>query len=234
MKQNRTRTALADAYMRLLNDYTIDRITVKMITDTVGCSRKTFYYYFTDIYVLTQYVFELRVQHFLDTNGNFETVREGFLTLAAHMHKNFPVGHPGYMGRLSYAQDVYAVTAACLMVRKDVYEQVDGLDESFAVAFNDVDFCLRVRDKGYRIVWTPYAQLTHYESKSRGGDEKDPVKAARFAAEQQRLYDIHGKADILDDPYYNPSLTHDREDFSESGDLRNLKEGKVTVRWRNA
>ena len=72
------------------------------------------------------------------------------------------------------------------------------------------------------------------ESKSRGGDEKDPVKAARFAAEQQRLYDIHGKADILDDPYYNPSLTRDREDFSESGDLRNLKEGKVTVRWRNA
>ena len=158
----------------------------------------------------------------------------GFLTLAAHMHKNFPVGHPGYMGRLVYAQDVYAVTAACLMVRKDVYEQVNGLDESFAVAFNDVDFCLRVRDKGYRIVWTPYAQLTHYESKSRGGDEKDPAKAARFAAEQQRLYDVHGKADILDDPYYNPSLTRDREDFSESGDLRNLKEGKVTVRWRNA
>ena len=59
-------------------------------------------------------------------------------------------------------------------------------------------------------MWTPYAQLTHYESKSRGGDEKDPVKAARFAAEQQRLYDVHGKADILDDPYYNPSLTHDR------------------------
>ena len=115
-----------------------------------------------------------------------------------------------------------------------VWDEVKGLDEKFAVAFNDVDFCLRVRDKGYRIVWTPYAQLTHYESKSRGGDEKDPVKAARFAAEQQRLYDVHGKADILDDPYYNPSPTHDREDFSESGDLRNLKEGKVTVRWRNA
>ena len=85
MKQNRTRTALADAYMHLLNDYTIDRITVKMITDAVGCSRKTFYYYFTDVYVLTQYVFELRVQQFLDTNGNFETMREGFLTLAANL-----------------------------------------------------------------------------------------------------------------------------------------------------
>ena len=85
MKQNRTRAALADAYLRLLNDYTIDRITVKMITDAVGCSRKTFYYYFTDVYVLTQYVFELRVQHFLNTNGNFETMREGFLTLAANL-----------------------------------------------------------------------------------------------------------------------------------------------------
>ena len=148
------------------------------------------------------------------------------------MHKNFPVGHPGYMGRLVYAQDVYAVTAACLMVRKDVYEQVNGLDESFAVAFNDVDFCLRVRDAGYRIAWTPYAELIHYESKSRGGDEKDPVKAARFAAEQQRLYTIHGKENILDDPYYNPNLTRDREDFSESDDLRRLKEGRVTVRFR--
>ena len=85
MKQNRTRAALADAYLRLLNDYTIDRITVKMITDAVGCSRKTFYYYFTDVYVLTQYVFELRVQHFLNTNGNFETMREGFLTLASNL-----------------------------------------------------------------------------------------------------------------------------------------------------
>ena len=147
----------------------------------------------------------------------------------------FPkAGGSGYLFRAATVQDFSAVTGACLLVRTSVWDEVKGLDEKFAVAFNDVDFCLRVRDKGYRIVWTPYAQLTHYESKSRGGDEKDPVKAARFAAEQQRLYDIHGKADILDDPYYNPSLTRDREDFSESGDLRNLKEGKVTVRWRNA
>ena len=94
-------------------------------------------------------------------------------------------------------------------------------------------FCLRVRDAGYRIAWTPYAQLTHYESKSRGGDEKDPVKARRFAAEQQRLYAVHGKANILHDPYYNPNLTMDREDFSESNDLRGLKEGRITVQWRD-
>ena len=79
---------------------------------------------------------------------------------------------------------------------------------------------------------TPYARLTHYESKSRGGDEKDPVKARRFAAEQQRLYAVHGKANILHDPYYNPNLTMDREDFSESNDLRGLKEGRITVQWR--
>ena len=153
---------------------------------------------------------------------------------AGHSHKYKKKGGSGYLFRTSTVQDFSGVTGACLLVKTAVYDEMHGLDEQFAVAFNDVDFCLRVRDAGYRIAWTPYAQLTHYESKSRGGDEKDPVKAARFAAEQQRLYDIHGKADILDDPYYNPSLTHDREDFSESGDLRNLKEGKVTVRWRNA
>ena len=130
--------------------------------------------------------------------------------------------------------DSVAVTGACLLVKASVWDEVGGLDEKFAVAFNDVDFCLRVRDAGYRIVWTPYAELTHYESKSRGGDEKDPVKAARFAAEQQRLYDVHGKANILHDPYYNPNLTRDREDFSESNDLRGLKAGTVTVRYRGA
>ena len=124
------------------------------------------------------------------------------------------------------------MTGACLLVKTAVYDEMHGLDEQFAVAFNDVDFCLRVRDAGYRIAWTPYAQLTHYESKSRGGDEKDPVKARRFAAEQQRLYEVHGKANILHDPYYNPNLTMDREDFSESDDLRGLKEGRITVQWR--
>ena len=133
--------------------------------------------------------------------------------------------------RAAAVQDFSAVTGACLLVKTSVWDEVGGLDEAFAVAFNDVDFCLRVRDAGYRIAWTPYARLTHYESKSRGGDEKDPAKAARFASEQQRLYAIHGKEKILDDPYYNPSLTRDREDFSESDDLRKLKEGSLTVRW---
>ena len=151
---------------------------------------------------------------------------------AGHSHKYKQKGGSGYLFRIATVQDFSAVTAACLLVKASVYDEVGGLDEQFAVAFNDVDFCLRVRDAGCRIAWTPYAELTHYESKSRGGDEKDPAKAARFAAEQQRLYTIHGKENILDDPYYNPNLTRDREDFSESDDLRGLKAGKVTVRFR--
>lgn len=151
---------------------------------------------------------------------------------AGHSHKYKKKGGSGYLFRTSTVQDFSGVTGACLLVKTAVYDEMHGLDEQFAVAFNDVDFCLRVRDAGYRIAWTPYAELVHYESKSRGGDEKDPVKAARFAAEQQRLYTIHGKENILDDPYYNPNLTRDREDFSESDDLRRLKEGRVTVRFR--
>ena len=151
---------------------------------------------------------------------------------AGHSHKYKQKGGSGYLFRIATVQDFSAVTGACLLVKASVYDEVGGLDEQFAVAFNDVDFCLRVRDAGCRIAWTPYAELTHYESKSRGGDEKDPAKAARFAAEQQRLYAIYGKENILDDPYYNPNLTRDREDFSESDDLRGLKAGKVTVRFR--
>ena len=147
---------------------------------------------------------------------------------AGHSHKYKKRGGSGYMFRAATVQDFSAVTAACLLVRSEVFDQLEGLDEGFTVAFNDVDFCLRARQAGWRVAWTPYAQLYHYESKSRGIDEKDPVKKARFAGEQKRLYDRFGRRAILCDPYYNPSLTLDREDFSESGDLRNLKELRNT------
>ena len=143
---------------------------------------------------------------------------------AGHSHKYHQRGGSGYMFRLATVQDFSAVTAACLLVRAGVYDSVNGMDEAFTVAFNDVDFCLRVRDAGWRVVWTPYAELTHYESKSRGSDEKDPAKKARFDAERERLYAVHGREGILNDPYYSPSLSKDYEDFRESGDLRNLKE----------
>ena len=137
----------------------------------------------------------------------------GYLTLAAHMHKNFPVGHPGYMGRLVYAQDVYAVTAACLMVRKSVYDEVNGLDESFAVAFNDVDFCVRVRQAGYTNVFTPFAQLYHYESKSRGMED-NPEKQKRFQGEVLRFQARWGDLLAAGDPCTNPNFDIQREDFS--------------------
>ena len=142
---------------------------------------------------------------------------------AGHSHKYHKRGGSGYMFRLATVQDLSAVTAACLLVRTSVYDAAHGLDEEFTVAYNDVDFCLRVRDAGWRIVWTPYAQLYHYESKSRGSDENDPAKKARFDAEHDRLYAVHGRENILHDPYYSPSLSLDYEDFRESGDLRNLK-----------
>lgn len=142
---------------------------------------------------------------------------------AGHSHKYHKRGGSGYMFRLATVQDYSACTAACLLVRTSAYDAVGGLDEAFTVAFNDVDFCLRLREKGWRIVWTPYAELYHHESKSRGSDEENPAKKARFAREQARLYEVHGKQNILHDSYYNPNLSLDYEDFRESGDLRNLK-----------
>lgn len=142
---------------------------------------------------------------------------------AGHSHKYHKRGGSGYMFRLATVQDYSACTAACLLVRASAYDAIGGLDEAFTVAFNDVDFCLRLREKGWRIVWTPYAELYHHESKSRGSDEQDPAKKARFAKEQARLYEVHGRQNILHDPYYNPSLSLDYEDFRESADLRNLK-----------
>jgi O-antigen biosynthesis protein len=98
------------------------------------------------------------------------------------------------------------------MVRREVFEKVGGFDVEFAVAYNDVDFCLRVMDAGYRNLYTPYARLIHHESKTRG-DDVSPERAKRFDGEKARLldrwYDL-----IQSDPYYNPNLTKSREDFS--------------------
>lgn len=132
---------------------------------------------------------------------------------AGHSHKGFRRGDIGYLQRLTLAQDLSGVTGACCMVPRQVWEDVGGLDESFAVAFNDVDLCLRIRKAGYLIVWTPYAELYHFESKSRGYEDT-PEKQARFQGERTHLRERWG--DVIDagDPYYNPNLTLDREDFS--------------------
>lgn len=137
----------------------------------------------------------------------------GVLTLAGHNFKHFPRGNPGYFGRAGYQQNVSAVTAACLMVSAKVYKQVNGLDESFAVAFNDIDFCMRIRKEGYLIAFTPFAELYHYESISRGSDEEGE-KRERFVSEIER-FQARWKPELENgDPYYNPNLTLDREDFS--------------------
>lgn len=133
--------------------------------------------------------------------------------VAGHAHKYFARENPGYMARASIAQNLSACTAACLMIRKDVYDEVGGLEEGYAVAFNDIDFCMKIRAAGYLIVFTPFAEFYHYESKSRG-DEDTPEKRARFNSEVFRFQDRWGKELKAGDPYYNPNLTLDSEDFS--------------------
>ena len=138
----------------------------------------------------------------------------GIMHLAGHYHRHFAGDHPGYMGRLIYAQNMSAVTAACMMVPRRVYEEMGGMDEGYSVVFNDVDFCLRIRQAGYLIVWTPWAELTHYESKSRGQDEDTPEKKAFFLAETKKFQTQWNRALSAGDPYYNPNLNRMKEDFT--------------------
>lgn len=133
--------------------------------------------------------------------------------VAGHASKHAPPPYHGYFGRIASTSAWSAVTAACLVVRKSVYEEVGGLNEKeLAVAFNDVDFCLRLREAGYRNVCTPYAELYHHESATRGYED-NPQKRARFRAETAYMRNRWGA--VLDgDPAYNPNLTLEHEDFS--------------------
>ena len=133
--------------------------------------------------------------------------------VAGHLHKYFPAASDGYMGRLNYVQDVYGDTAACLLIRREIYDEMNGLDESYAVAFNDVDFCVRVREAGYTNVFTPFAQLYHYESKSRG-TEDNPEKQKRFQGEVLRFQARWGDLLAAGDPCTNPNFDIQREDFT--------------------
>ena len=139
----------------------------------------------------------------------------GIAGAAGHRRKRAARGEPGMLDELVTVNEVSAVTAACLVVRKSIYEEVGGLDaEGFAVAYNDVDFCLKVRARGYRNLWTPFAELNHHESVSRGRD-LSPRTAERFDRENLNLRLRWGEA-LLDDPYYSPNLTVD----AESGAIR--------------
>lgn len=133
--------------------------------------------------------------------------------IAGHAFSCMDGNIPGYFGRAVVQQNLSAVTAACLMVKRSVYEEVNGLEEQLQVAFNDVDFCLKVRKAGYLVVLDPNAKLHHYESKSRGAEDT-PEKQARFNSEVKYMAEHWKEILSSGDPYYNPNLTLIRGDFS--------------------
>lgn len=132
---------------------------------------------------------------------------------AGHSHYGQSRENLGYMGRLCYAQNVSAVTGACLLVKKSLFKEVGGLDESFAISLNDVDFCLKLREKGLLNVFTPFAELYHYESVSRGLDDSGE-KAERYNRESAHFREKWKTVLEKGDPYYNPNFSLDRSDFA--------------------
>lgn len=133
--------------------------------------------------------------------------------VAGHSHKHLERGAPGYFYHAQLIKTLSVVTAACLIIKKSIFLEVGGLNETdLKIAFNDVDFCLRVRQAGYRNIWTPYAELYHHESATRGYEDT-PEKQSRFAKEVQYLKERWGES-LTHDPAYSPNLTLDREDFS--------------------
>lgn len=141
----------------------------------------------------------------------------GLWGLAGHSHKHALSDAGGYQQRLALVQNYSAVTAACLLLRRELYWQVGGLNEqALTVAFNDVDLCLKIQAAGYRNLWTPYAALYHFESKSRGREDT-PEKKARERAEINYMQQTW-PTQIADDPCYSPHLTRQREDYSIATD----------------
>ncbi|MBF2014659.1 MAG: glycosyltransferase [Rivularia sp. T60_A2020_040] len=132
--------------------------------------------------------------------------------VANHSHKHFPVNSPGYFGQILTVNNYSSVTAACLMCRREVFEAVGGFEEQLSVAFNDVDFCLKIVEKGYRNIYLPHVVLYHYESKSRGYEDT-PEKLARFIQETEYMQN-NWKNFIEYDPCYSINLTSKHEDYS--------------------
>ncbi len=147
-----------------------------------------------------------------------DTIQHGGIILGigevgGHAFRYMNKDSDGYFGRLKIVQNLSAVTGACLMMRKEVFNEIDGFDEGYPLAVSDVDICLKVIEKGYLVVWTPYAELYHHELKTRGYDNT-PEKQLRFQKETELFKSKWDKYLEKGDPYYNPNLTLDREDFS--------------------
>lgn len=132
--------------------------------------------------------------------------------VAGHIHKNIKDSDPGYFSRAVIINNFSAVTAACMLVKIDIFDEVEGLDESFEVAFNDVDFCMKVRKKGYLVVYTPFAKLHHFESKSRGLEDT-PEKQRRFEGEIERFKNKWHEELENGDPYFNKNFRLDSSLF---------------------
>ena len=130
----------------------------------------------------------------------------GFGGLAGHAFPRIPRGHPGYFNRAFLQQNCSAVTGACMAVRKQVFQEFDGFDEQhLGVNFSDIDFCLRLRANGYEVIWTPYANLIHHESASRGHQRTEEGQT-QFLREASYMREVWG-AELMNDPFYNPNLS---------------------------
>ena len=146
---------------------------------------------------------------------------------AGHSHYRMAKENLGYMGRLCYAQNVSAVTGACLMVKRSLFEEAGGLSEDLAIALNDVDFCLKLRKKGLLNVFTPFAELYHYESASRGTDvgaQAQREKAERYNRECDLFRERWKKELDAGDPYFNPNFSLDHSNFVLAGNKKSMVE----------
>lgn len=191
--------ATGDYYLMLNND--IEVISPGWMSEMLGyCQRED-----VGIVGAKLYYSDDTVQH--------AGVVVGVGGFAGHVRTRFRKGETGYFGRLVTIQDTSAVTAACLMIKKSIYQLIGGFDEEFVVALNDIDLCLKVRALGQLVVFNPYAELYHYESKSRGFEDT-PEKKARFKKEIKRFREKWGEILSKGDPYYNPNLTLVRGDCS--------------------
>lgn len=179
--------------IEVINDDWLGEMVSHVVRKDVGCVGAKLYYP------------DGRLQH--------AGVVLGILGVAEHSHKLLDGSLPGYFGRAHLVQNYSAVTAACMLVRREVFDMVGGFDaENLTIAFNDVDFCLKVRDAGYRNVWTPYAELYHYESLSRGADDT-AAKKKRLKQEAITMHE-RWKDALQNDPCYNRNLTLENASFS--------------------
>ena len=143
-----------------------------------------------------------------DTTIQHAGVIAGLNGVAGHAHLGLPRDYPGYFAKTQLIHNVSAVTFACAMTRRKVFDELGGLDEcDLTIAFNDIDYCLRARERGYLVVYTPLAELYHYESKSRGSDFKDDATHDRFLTEVAFMQRRHATLLRDGDPYYNPNLS---------------------------